>query len=200
MGRNRVGLTNQHDVDVARLDRRERAAVRPACGRIDDRLAGFFALFSGRPHAYSTRDLIPAGRLAGYVGVALAHQRLAEAARHAAVERERTASIEASVELLRAIADVLDIRTVFPRVSEIANKILPHDRLTMTFQDQDGHIAIEAASTDEFPDLTRIVKTHTIMPEEGFIIFDDFTTTVLPVAEPADLGAAARRLSSMPPC
>jgi transcriptional regulator with GAF, ATPase, and Fis domain len=155
--------------------------------RIDDRLAGVFALFSRRPRAYSTRDLIPAGRLAGYVGVALAHQRLAEAARHAAVERERTASIEASVELLRAIADVLDIRTVFPRVSEIANKILPHDRLTMMFQDQDGHIAIEAASTDEFPDLTRIVKTHTVMPDEGFIIFDDFTTTALPVAEPADL-------------
>ena len=155
--------------------------------RIDDRLVGVFALFSRYPQAYSTRDLMLAERLAGYVGVALAHQRLAEAARHAAVERERSASIEHSMELLRAIADVLDIRTVFPRVSEIANKMLPHDRLTLMFHDQNGHIAFEAASTDEFPDLTRLVKTSPSIPADGFIIIDDFRTAPLPIAEPADL-------------
>ena len=155
--------------------------------RIDDRLVGVFALFSRYPQAYSTRDLMLAERLAGYVGVALAHQRLAEAARHAAVERERSASIENSMELLRAIADVLDIRTVFPRVSEIANKMLPHDRLTLMFHDQNGHIAFEAASTDEFPDLTRLVKTSPSIPADGFIIIDDFRTAPLPIAEPADL-------------
>jgi transcriptional regulator with GAF, ATPase, and Fis domain len=155
--------------------------------RIDDQLVGVLALFSRRSDAYSTRDLVAAERLAGYVGVALAHQRLAEAARHAAVERERTASIESSVDLLRTISDVLDIRTVFPRVSEIANKMLPHDRLTMMFQDQGGHIVFEAASTDEFPDLTRIVKSGRSMPDGGFMIVDDFRTAALPIAEPADL-------------
>jgi two-component system response regulator AtoC len=155
--------------------------------RIDDRLVGVFALFSGRPRAYSTRDLILAERLAGYVAVALAHQRLAEAARQAAVEREQSASIESSVELLRAISDVLDIRTVFPRVSEIANKVLPHDRLTMTFSHQNGHIVFEAASTDEFSDLTELVKASTSTPDEGFMIVDDFRTATLPIAEPPDL-------------
>jgi transcriptional regulator with GAF, ATPase, and Fis domain len=155
--------------------------------RIDNRMVGVFALFSARPRAYSTRDLTLAERLAGYVAVAIAHQRLAEAARHAAVEQERSASIESSVELLRTISDVLDIRTVFPRVSEIANKVLPHDRLTMMFHDQNGHIVFEAASTDEFPDLTRLVKASTPIPEEGFIIIDDFRTATLEIAEPADL-------------
>jgi transcriptional regulator with GAF, ATPase, and Fis domain len=155
--------------------------------RIDDRLVGVLALLSRRPRAYSTDALILAERLAGYVGVALAHQRLAEAARHAALERERSASIENSVELLRAISEVLDIRTVFPRVSEIANKMLPHDRLTMMFQDQNGDIVFEAASTNEFPDLTRLVKARGSMPDEGFIIIDDFRTATLPIAEPADL-------------
>src|SRR5206468_4110127 len=154
----------------------------------DGRLVGVFALFSRRPRAYSTHDLILAERLSGYVAVALAHQRLAEEARHAALERERSASIEGSVELLRAISDVLDIRTVFPRVSEIANKVLPHDRLTMMFHDQNGHIVFEAASTDEFPDVTRLVKATTSpSPDEGFIIIDDFRTATLPIAEPADL-------------
>jgi transcriptional regulator with GAF, ATPase, and Fis domain len=155
--------------------------------RIDEQMVGVFALFSARPKAYSTRDLILAERLGGYVAVALAHQRLAEAARHAAVERERSATIESSVELLRAISDVLDIRTVFPRVSEIANKVLPHDRLTMTFQQQNGHIVIEAASTDELSDLTELVKASTSTPDESFVIIDDFRTAALPIAEPPDL-------------
>lgn len=155
--------------------------------RIDNRLVGVFALFSRHPLAYSSRDLVLAERLAGYVAVALAHQRLAEAARIAAVERERSATVESSVELLRAMSDVLDIRTVFPRVSEIANKVLPHDRLTMMFQDRNGDIVFEASSTDELPELTRIVKRDTSTPDEGFIIVDDFMTATLPIAEPADL-------------
>ncbi len=97
------------------------------------------------------------------------------------------ADVESSVELLRTIAAVLDIREVFPRVSEIANKVLPHDLLTMMFHDGGGQILIEAASTDEFRGLSRFTKTDDSEPPEGFIIFDDFTTAVLPICEPVDL-------------
>src|SRR6267378_8401881 len=91
------------------------------------------------------------------------------------------ASIESSVELLRAISGVLDIRTVFPQISEIANKVLAHDRLTMMFQNRGGEILIEAASTDEFPELTRIVKANDFEPDDGFVLVDDFTTATLPI-------------------
>ena len=59
---------------------------------ISDEVAGVFALFSRHPHIYSSQDLALVQRLAAYVAVGLAHQRLAETARHAAVERARTAS------------------------------------------------------------------------------------------------------------
>jgi transcriptional regulator with GAF, ATPase, and Fis domain len=152
---------------------------------IDDKIAGVFALFSRRPHAYSLQDLTLVQQLAGYVAVGLAHQRLAETARHAAVERERTASIESSVELLRTISGVLDIRTVFPQVSEIANKVLPHDLLTMMFENR-GQILIEVSS-DHFPGLTRFIKADDSRPKGDFIIVDDFTTATLSVVEPVDL-------------
>src|SRR5207249_4755188 len=97
------------------------------------------------------------------------------------------ADIESSVELLRTIAAVLDIRAVFPRVSEIANKVLAHDLLTMMFHDRGGQILIEAASTDEFRGLSRFTKTDDSEPPDGFILIDDFTTAVLPIVEPADL-------------
>jgi transcriptional regulator with GAF, ATPase, and Fis domain len=154
---------------------------------IGDAVVGVFALFSRRPQAYSPQDLGLVQRLAGYVAVGLAHQRLAEAARRAAVDRERTANIESSVELLRTISGVLDIRTVFPRVSEIAQKVLRHDLLTLMFHDRDGQILIEVASSDEFPELTRLIKSDDSRPKDGFIIIDDFRAATLSIVEPADL-------------
>jgi GAF domain-containing protein len=100
----------------------------------------------GAPQAYSDDDLTNAKPLAGHLAVALARQRFEEQARNAALERERAASIETSIELLRAIADVLDIRTVFPCLSEIANKML-----IMSFVDQDGTLVREATSRDDLP-------------------------------------------------
>src|SRR5262245_28057283 len=70
---------------------------------INDQFFGVLALFSQRPQAYSARDLADAERLAAYLALAISHQRLAEAVRDAALERERAASIETSVELLRTI-------------------------------------------------------------------------------------------------
>jgi transcriptional regulator with PAS, ATPase and Fis domain len=100
---------------------------------------------------------------------------------------EYAANIESSVELLRTMSAVLDIRTVFPQVSEIANKVLAHDLLTMMFHDRGGQILIEAASTDDFKGLTRFIKADDSQPDEGFVIIDNFTTAVLPIVEPADL-------------
>jgi transcriptional regulator with GAF, ATPase, and Fis domain len=153
---------------------------------IRDEVAGVFALFSQRPHSYSSQDLALVQRIADYVAVGVAHQRLAEAARHAAVERARTASIDSSVELLRTIAGVLDVRTVFPQVSEIANKVLPHDLLTMMFEDR-GQILFEVASSDGFPDVTRLIRNNDPRPKDGSIIIDDLTTATLPIIEPVDL-------------
>ena len=102
------------------------------------------------------------------------------------------ADIESSVELLRTIAAVLDIRAVFPRVSEIANKVLAHDLLTMMFHDRGGHILVEAASTDEFKGLTRFTKADDSKPDEGYVIIDDFTTATLPIVDPVDLRGRAQ--------
>jgi Nif-specific regulatory protein len=108
-------------------------------------------------------------------------------------------TIESSVELLRTIASVLDIRTVFPQVSEIANRVVGHDLLTMMFHDRGREIVIEAASTHEFHGLSRFIKADDSRPEEGFLIIEDFATEALPIVEPADardriLGAGFRSL------
>jgi hypothetical protein len=50
----------------------------------------------------------------------------------------RAADIEGSVELLRTISDVLDVRTVFRRISEIANELLAQEALTMVLAVEEG--------------------------------------------------------------
>jgi transcriptional regulator with PAS, ATPase and Fis domain len=91
--------------------------------------------------------------------------------------RTREENLEASVELLRTIAGVLDIRHVFPRVSEIARKILPHDAMVMVFFDERGQIALEAA-TPGFPD----VRPHVAPTPVPDLIIADFAVEPLRVA------------------
>src|SRR5262245_52891825 len=152
--------------------------------RIQDQAFGVLALLAHRPGHYSADDLSVVKWLADYLAIALSHQRLAESARQAAVERERITTIETSMELLRTISGVLDIRTVFPQISEIANKMLAHDFLTLSFHDRDGTILVEAASGDDLPELRRIVKPGRSHPPERFLIVDDFAITTVPVIEP----------------
>jgi transcriptional regulator with PAS, ATPase and Fis domain len=57
----------------------------------------------------------------------------------------------ASMELLKTISEVLDVRRVFARVSEIANHVVPHDCLELVFLDDSNQFALEARSTDDIP-------------------------------------------------
>ncbi len=185
------------DLSVARLfddgfarERGFRSGLRVPI-RVDGETIGVLALLAREERAYSESDLALAGRIADYVAIAVSHQRLAEAARSAAIERDRAATLESSVELLRAIAGVLDIRTVFPRVSEIANKILPHDTMTMSFDVGKGEIVMEASSNDELAHVGRIKLRKSGAnghpgPDDVLIV-DDLEKQPLPIAEPSDL-------------
>src|SRR5262245_29123089 len=64
---------------------------------------------------------------------------------------------DASVELLRTMSEVLDIRSVFPRVSAITRHVLPHDALALVFVDAANNLRLEARSVDDVPRFTRLV-------------------------------------------
>jgi transcriptional regulator with GAF, ATPase, and Fis domain len=87
-----------------------------------------------------------------------------------------------SVELLRTIASVLDIRPVLPRVSEIVNKMLPHDALALACLGKDGQVGIEAATGDVPAVQTLVFRTPVA---EDFII-SDLTSEPLPVVRGID--------------
>ncbi len=159
--------------------------------RINTRLIGVLSLLSRHGDAYSGRELTLAMRLADFVAIAVSHQRLAETANRVMLERDRAANLENSVELLRAIAGVLDIRTVFPQVSAIASKVLPHDQLTLTFNNRRGELSVQAESEPGFLRAGRLLLAECgkETTDEAFVLFDDLRLQPLPIDSPADLGS-----------
>jgi len=107
------------------------------------------------------------------------------AARARGVEGD-DADLDGYVELLRAITDVLDIRTVFPRVSEVANKMLPHDAMIMSAVDENGNVVREAATRDtrELPGALELT-----VPTGSEMIVDDLRTDSRPVTESREVRA-----------
>jgi len=92
-----------------------------------------------------------------------------------------------SGDLLRTIAEVLDVRTILPRLSEIANRILPHDALAMGSIDPAGQLVFEAATAD-----LQGLRAHALetpFPED--IIIGDLTAQDVPVV---------RGMSAAPTC
>jgi transcriptional regulator with PAS, ATPase and Fis domain len=94
------------------------------------------------------------------------------------------AYFQGSHDLLHAIADVLDVRCVFPRVSEIANRMLPHDALTMSSQDEDLNVQFEATSREDFRD---VAPDSAGRPMSAELLIGDLSIEALPAAESADL-------------
>jgi DNA-binding NtrC family response regulator len=94
------------------------------------------------------------------------------------------AYFEGSHELLHAIGDVLDLRSVFPRLSEIAKRMLPHDALTMSSQGEDLNVQLEASSSDDFDGVTLDSSGKPMALE---LVIGDLAREVLPTTGWADL-------------
>jgi DNA-binding NtrC family response regulator len=149
--------------------------------RLDSTIGGMFRLLSHQPREYTDDDVFFVQLIADQIAGALVRQQLTAMTREAALERERAANLETSEQLLQALANVLDIRLVFPQISEITRKILPHDRLTMTFLDGQGACVMQAASNDVGPSAMRASGVDTTPLTDGaFFIVDDLTTHVKP--------------------
>jgi transcriptional regulator with GAF, ATPase, and Fis domain len=106
--------------------------------RVTSATGGFLTLFARQPRIYGDDTLQRAQPLADYISSVLRHED--------AVRRM-------SQDLLSLLTDVLDIRDVFPRVSEIVGAALPHDRLVLWLpQDQSIHVA----SNDDGPPIDHV--------------------------------------------
>jgi DNA-binding NtrC family response regulator len=165
--------------DVARLMTDEEArAYGFAAGvraplRITCDTQGVLSLLTHRPRAYDDDTLPRAQTLADYIASVLCHEQ--------AVSRM-------SENLLSTLADVLDIREVLPRVSEIVAAALPHDRMTVGFADGQDEFVTYAASNNDGPSVERVkIPDYDQFAEGGFTLVRDLAQMPVPVTEPVDM-------------
>jgi two-component system response regulator AtoC len=98
---------------------------------VHGQVAGVLEFGSLVANRYTAADGLIGRRIADHVALALSHQRLAEASRHAAALREREANLSMLDGLLATLTGVLDVREVFAQVSHIASRVLPHDVMAL---------------------------------------------------------------------
>jgi formate hydrogenlyase transcriptional activator len=168
----------------------QREGVRSSCAlplTTRQRPMGMLLAGSREPHAYDAEDVTFLSLVANQVALAIDDAMNYGALQESlSVERAGRQSLDASDELLRALSTVLDIREVFPRVSEIAGTVLPHDLLTFTFQDGNGDIVLQAASNpnEQLPSRLRVACEQ--LSGDGASIAADLETGECPIVDPPD--------------
>jgi two-component system response regulator AtoC len=114
--------------------------------RFGDRLIGGLNFMSYEPAKYTPLDVTVAKRIAAYVSLALSHHRMAEESRRTEALRERAANLQMLDGLLKTLTGVLDVREVFDRVSDIAQKVLKHDAISIAeLIDNDERVRLYAS-------------------------------------------------------
>ena len=137
-------------------------------------------------HVYDTKDVTFLSLVANQVALAIDDALNYTALQQSLlVERERQRSLDASDDLLRAIATVLDVRQVFPRVSQIASTVLPHDVLTFALVNEQGELVIHAVSDGSEPLFPRAKLSESVPRGDTFRIIGNLATDPLPAIEPA---------------
>jgi len=91
-----------------------------------ERLVGFVSVASRRPNAFTADHEAAIQPIADVLTLALEHERLWN------LDTARRRRLDAIDSLLPMMAETLDVRGIFNRVSEVVQPVLPHDRLVLT--------------------------------------------------------------------
>ncbi len=92
-------------------------------------------------------------------------------------------SLELSERLLHVVGAVLDVREVFPQVSQVVQEVLPHDRLAMSLHDEERSLLAYAVSNADGPTLHSLSSAEIATLDDGWArIVDDIGELTTPWA------------------
>jgi len=113
-----------------------------------EQLAGAVSLWSRRPGAFSVEHEAALEPISDLLGLAIEHERLWS------LDMARRRRLDVVDSLLQTMAESLDVREIFNRVSEVVQPVLRHDRLMLTSLSPDrSEITVDALSGEAVPDL-----------------------------------------------
>ena len=148
-----------------------------------DALRGGVWLCSYRPHAYTDAHQEMLRPIAALLGSAVEHWRIWD------VERRRLDRLAQLETLLAPLAESLDVRDVFTRISEAVQPVLPHHLLALTeIDEQKGLRVVTWAGESDGPDPdpeARLPLTHEELERRlwPYEIVRDMKSELAPVTE-----------------
>jgi transcriptional regulator with GAF, ATPase, and Fis domain len=145
--------------------------------RLGERLMGGLAIMSFKPAQYSSEDVVVGRRLADHMAVALSHHRLAEGARRNEELRAKAEKSDLVDEVLASVTSKAELRDVFDRISDVTQKVLPHDGILVGVlmpDRQHGKVyASKTAPGAALPDVLEIPPYVKANPEWEFQVVED---------------------------
>jgi transcriptional regulator with GAF, ATPase, and Fis domain len=93
--------------------------------------------------------------------------------------------LDISEEVLHELARVLHVREVFERISTIVNRVMPHDRMTMTFHEPDRVTLQEASSPAAGLDFRSLHVDPRVLAR-AYVLLPELTLEALRDHEPAE--------------
>ncbi len=128
--------------------------------------------------AFSERDEVTLAAIADLLAVALEHERLTDAER---LRLRRHRDLE---QLVPTLARALDVREVFGQISEIAQKVLPHDRMALGLLEDEGRsvriYAVSGAPAPDTPESYPILESERDQLDWDFQIVNDIEKEMVP--------------------
>jgi two-component system response regulator FlrC len=154
---------------------------------LDEIPIGVLVFFARAPGCFVATDLPHAEAIAQVVVAMARSGGLGDL--FAGINHERDVILDPSEEVLRELADVLDVRSVFPRISSIIRRVLAHDRLTMTFHDRDGYVGLQVSSDGLSPGFTRVRVSEEIL-SRPFVLMPELSAEALAGYRPVEARTA----------
>jgi len=145
--------------------------------RLHGELVGAMDFLSWQPGIYTPADVMVGRRIADHVALTLSHQRLSDASRNAAALREQATKLELLDALLAALTDTGALRDVIDRISDIGQKVLPHDAMALPVLLPDGaHIRFHVTKTPVAAKLPDVIEVPEYLRrgDWDYDIVDDF--------------------------
>jgi transcriptional regulator with GAF, ATPase, and Fis domain len=148
---------------------------------LEDRHFGGLNFYSKTPGRFTKDDVLIARRITNHVALALSHKRLADRLRQADELRAKAEKYDLLDDVLAAVLKSGELREVFDQVSDVTQRVLPHDGLVLAVRvpGDDRHVRLYAAKTPPqagFPDLIGVAPIVRANPKWEFEVVDDLQT------------------------
>jgi transcriptional regulator with GAF, ATPase, and Fis domain len=152
--------SHYHSIPATRAGMR---AMLMMLNRVGGRVHSAVNFLSATPGHFTAADVPVARRIADFIGLAVAQQRVADEARRAEILENRTANLELLDELLKTLGDTGELVEVIGRISDLTRKVLPHEAMVLAVYLPDGTHARRYVSSgfdaSELPDVVEVPES-----------------------------------------